>query len=379
MTENPTKKWIKRHSVSLRLATRIIIASVLTFILCRALALEQSQWAILTAITVMQSSVGASLKATLDRFAGSIGGAFWGICILVALPRDDEMATGLALAVTLIPLAALAAFRPAYRVAPITGVILLLTPMGPDRAPWVVGLDRVIEVGLGSVVALIVALLIFPVRAHDTLATAASNALRMLADLMDELSKALVGQHDRRIISNLHYDIRRAVTRAETIADEAARERTSYLVLAPDPQPICRTLRRLRHDLTMIGRILGTPLTSPLVGARELTELTQTAQRSAETIADYLRNCAVALTSRKLPPPIGAVEHGLAAYAAALAQARRAGAIGDLADEEVACVFGLAFGFVQLSENLEDLSSRAEEFAGVQNRRRRYLKSHLLP
>ena len=191
MPEAPPRNWIRLHSIPLGLAARIVVASVVTFILCLALGLQQSQWAILSAIIVMQASVGASLKATLDRLAGSIGGAFWGVCVLVTLPRDTPLATALALAVALIPLAMVAAFKPAYRIAPITGVILLLTPMPPDGAAWLAGLNRVLEVGIGSITSVVVALVVLPVRARDALTRAAGEALGMLADLIDHLAQTI--------------------------------------------------------------------------------------------------------------------------------------------------------------------------------------------
>lgn len=363
----PPAKWIGRNSVSLGLATRIVAASVLTFVLCHVLGLK-SQWAILTAIVVMQSSVGASLKATLDRFAGSIGGAFWGVCVLVAFPRDTALATGLALAVTLVPLGLVAAFKPAYRIAPITGVILLLTPMLPDTAPWEVGLDRILEVGIGSMVALAVALIIFPVRAHEALARAASDALCLLADLLHQLSETMACRDDPRAISALHHEIRHAITRAEDIAEDAVQERTSYLVQAPDPRPICRTLRRLTHDLTMIGRTVESSFPAPLIAP-----LADTAEQTAVEIATYLRRSAEALASRESAPSMAEVEQALAVHSAAVAEARRSGMTRDLPDEQVERIFGLSFGFMQLFENLADLAARTDEFAGARVRRRRRL------
>lgn len=359
-------EWIEDNAVPLRLATRIVVASLLTFLLCHAFGLTQSSWAILTAIVVMQSSVGASLKATLDRFAGSIGGAFWGVCVLLAVPRDTTAAMGLALAVTLAPLALLAALKPSYRVAPITGVILLLTPALQDRSIWLTGMDRILEVGIGSVVAVLVALLVFPVRAHETLAATVGRALGLLAGLIDQLSAGMTGCDDPQAIGRLHHDIRRTITLAESISEEAVRERRSYLTAAPDPQPVCRTLRRLRNDLTMIGRTMGQPFSAP-----RAAPLAQTAERAAAEIATYLRQSAAALAGHEKAPPLVEVEQALAAHAAAMAEARQAGTTRNLPDELVGRIFGLAFGFEQLSENLKDLAARIDEYAGYTPNRQR--------
>ncbi|CAN5143732.1 FUSC family protein [soil metagenome] len=351
--------WIELNSVQLGLATRIVVASLLTFVLCHVFALQQSQWAILTSIIVMQSSVGASLKATFDRFSGSIGGALWGVCVLLAVPHHTPMEMGVALSITLIPLALLAAFKPSFRVAPITAVILLLIPTLQESDPRWVGLDRVFEVGVGSIVALLVSLVIFPTRAHETLIKVVSGTLSLLANLSDQLSLAMAGHGDPKAILDLHHSIRHSIARAENIAEEAARERKSYLVNALDPQPICRTLRRLRNDLTMIGRAMDSPFSAP-----QLSQLTQTAAQAATEIANYLRNSAQAFTSREEAPPIVKVNEMLAAHAEAMAHARQVGTTRDLPDEMVGRIFSRAFGFKQLSENLQDQEARIDEYAG---------------
>ena len=50
------------------------VASVATFVLAHVLGLQQGFWAFITALIVTQSSVGGSLKAAADRFAGSVSG-----------------------------------------------------------------------------------------------------------------------------------------------------------------------------------------------------------------------------------------------------------------------------------------------------------------
>ena len=52
----------------------------------------------------------------------------------------------------------------------------------------------------------------------------------------------------------LHNRILAALMRADSIAEEARRERTSYLSTEPDAAPLPRTLHRIRADMIMIGR-----------------------------------------------------------------------------------------------------------------------------
>ena len=58
------------------------------------------------------------------------------------------------------------------------------------------------------------------------------------------------------------------------------------------------------------------------------------------------------------------VSQMLATHAAAMAQARQAGTTRHLPDELVGRIFGLAFSFEQLSENLKDLAARIDEYGG---------------
>jgi uncharacterized membrane protein YccC len=54
------------------------VAGLLAYVLAEFFALPQGYWAVFSAIIVMQASVGGSIKATIDRVIGTIGGAVAG-------------------------------------------------------------------------------------------------------------------------------------------------------------------------------------------------------------------------------------------------------------------------------------------------------------
>src|SRR5204863_6626337 len=91
-------------------------------------------------------------------------------------PASEHVATAGLLAAALLPLAALVAWWPSYRVAPVTAIIVLLVPHG-DAGPVQAAIERLIEIALGCAVALGVALGITPSRAHRQLSAAAADAL----------------------------------------------------------------------------------------------------------------------------------------------------------------------------------------------------------
>jgi uncharacterized membrane protein YccC len=356
--ERPIGGWLGRHRAQFRLGLRITVASLATFALARLLGFAQSSWAVLTALIVMQASVGGSLKATADRLVGSLGGAAWGVAVCLAVPRADAVGLGVALAVGVAPLAVAAAIRPAYRVAPVTAIILLLGPPGHPADALGSAVQRMAEIGLGSLVALAVALLVLPERAHRHLAKAAGAALVRLAELTARLADAVTGPYDGPAIQALHDAIRAAIGAAESAAAEAGRERRSYLAAGPDPEPLCRTLRRLRNGLSMIGHALAEPLPGP---ARE--RLDGPAKNALAVAAELMGAAGKALAGRLAPPSPLELEEAVAAFESAVNGLRRSGLTRALADDALGRVFGLAFALAELRGNLADLIDRAAEMA----------------
>ena len=348
--------WLRSHRAQLKLAMRMTVASLAAFTLCRLLGLSQSYPAVLTAVIVMQGSVGASLKAMLDRLLGSLGGAVWGVAVLLVLPPSSGVSLGITFTVALIPLALLAALKPAYRAAPVTAIILLLTPSNAV-SPEAQAVQRVVEIGLGGIVAMVVALLVLPARAHEGMAEAAGRAIAKMGDLAAIVMKGLSGEGDPDAIQNLHDDIRIALTQAEAAGDDATRERATYLSAGPDPQSMLRTLRRLRNDLAAIGRTTAEPF------PERLRLLAEPAARTAAAIATFLHANGEATSTQKPSPSLNEVNAAIAGFASAVAESRKAGLTRDLSDETVGRVFGLAFILEQLHQNLKDLVDRTDELA----------------
>jgi uncharacterized membrane protein YccC len=349
--------WLAQYRLEAGLTARMSAAGLITFAVAHLLGLTQIYWAVLTAVIVMQASIGGSLKAMIDRFIGTIGGAGWGVAVTLALPHQSVLSTGLALAVALVPLAAVVAFQPGYRVAPVTAVIVLLA-YANQTGVVEAALDRVFEIGLGSVVALAVALIVAPARAHELLCAAGRDALALMAVQVELLLGGGAGPPDAAAVQALHDRIRAAVERAAAAADEADRERRSYITDVPDPDPLVRTLRRLSHDLVIIARALTVALPET-VAAR----LAQPVAAIVAALSAALNDIGTALASRSAPPDLTAVAQALASFEAELAALRHDGVTRDLPEEAVQRLFGLAFGFEQIGRNLNELAGRVGELA----------------
>jgi dienelactone hydrolase len=343
----------------LKLALRVTIAGVLAYAITRFFHMPQGYWAVITAVVVMQASVGGSLKAAMERFSGTLAGALYGGVIAAFLPHGSALTLGFAIIVALFPLAVLAAVKPAFRVAPITSLIMLLPPTGQAIGPLASVVDRVLEITLGNIVGVLVAVFVLPARAHTLMTEAAAKVVSLNAELVsvfiDELTAGPTG---RQTLQKIHPQIRSALKKAEAAAEEAARERRTHLTEAPDPEPLIRTLYRVRHDLVMIGRAASSPLPAPV-----LDRLRPSLMALHQAASALLLNLAEALRQRTRPPDSEAFRTALDAFTSGAEALRADALVRGLPGKAFGQIFALGFAFEQFQKNLSDLLARTDELA----------------
>ena len=319
-----------------RLAIRVSAAALLAYFAAQPLPLP-GYWAVITAVVVMQASLGASLKAAFDRLMGTLAGAALGsvMAIAVSAPFPLEMA------LALLPLAFLAAINPAFRVAPVTALIVLMPGTDGLKMPLAeVALDRVLEILLGNAAGILVSLFVFPARAQTQLNAAAAKLCALNAALMRLHFSG--GRPGREAFTRLHADIRASLKECDTAAEEAGRERSVFLTGGADPEPLLRTLYRVRHDLVMIGRAAKS-------APRQVRPAALAAAADLVAIGE-------ALAAGKRPLRSAGLEPAIDSLSRAIGRAGRKGDAGEL--------HTLRFAFEQLAANLADLTARAGERAG---------------
>jgi uncharacterized membrane protein YccC len=108
--------WIRIQMRDLRpqlqLCLRVTVAALLSFVLGRSLNIPLcGLWAALTAVVVAQMSIGGSLQATIEYLIGTFGGAVYAGMITLLIQPADEIPLLIALAITVAPLALLAALK----------------------------------------------------------------------------------------------------------------------------------------------------------------------------------------------------------------------------------------------------------------------------
>jgi uncharacterized membrane protein YgaE (UPF0421/DUF939 family) len=130
---------------------RTAVAATVSLLVAAACKLPEAYWAPVSTIVVMQSTLGAAVKISGQRFAGTALGAAAGALIAMYLP-PTAVVFGVSVFVLGLVCAVLNLDRAAYRFAGITLAIILL--VAHERAAWVVAVHRFVEVSIGIAVGL---------------------------------------------------------------------------------------------------------------------------------------------------------------------------------------------------------------------------------
>ena len=155
-------------------SARTAVAAVASVLVARLFRLPEAYWAPITTIVITQSSLGAALKVSWQRFVGTALGAVVGAIVASHFgPHVLVFGASVFMLGLLCPL--VLADRSAYRFGGITLAIVLLIPRaGPA---WEIAFHRFAEVSIGIGVALILTL-IWPERDDTPLAEKVSDSPR---------------------------------------------------------------------------------------------------------------------------------------------------------------------------------------------------------
>jgi uncharacterized membrane protein YgaE (UPF0421/DUF939 family) len=123
------------------------------YLIARLIRLPEAYWATVAAMIVMQSTLGAALPVSAQRFAGTAIGALVGAAAGTYF-GGNVWAFGAGVFAIGVLCAVLRVERSAYRYASITLAIVMLVPR--SASPWVIAIHRFFEVSLGIAVALVV-------------------------------------------------------------------------------------------------------------------------------------------------------------------------------------------------------------------------------
>jgi len=147
-----------RRDLSLILASsaRTAIAAagslLVSMWVARLSGLPEAYWSAILTLVIMQSTLGAAWKISVDRFIGTILGALSGGLLARFFPSTWVV---FALGIFFLGIVcALLRLQNSYRFAAITLAIVILVPH--THPAWVVALHRFTEVSIGIIVGLVI-------------------------------------------------------------------------------------------------------------------------------------------------------------------------------------------------------------------------------
>jgi uncharacterized membrane protein YccC len=154
--------WLSwEHRRLLIHAAKTALSAGLCWWLAMRFGFHDGYWGAISAIIVLQSNFGSTIFASRDRLFGTLIGTVFGFSFSLfgALRWNYFLAIFAA-----ITICGLLGFRSSSRLAGVTITIVMLVQNA--KSHWTVALDRVGQVALGIVVALLVSTLVFPDRAR---------------------------------------------------------------------------------------------------------------------------------------------------------------------------------------------------------------------
>jgi uncharacterized membrane protein YccC len=132
-------------------SVRTAVAAVVSFLVARLFRLPEAYWAPITTLVITQSSLGAALSVSWERFVGNLLGAIVG-GIVASYFGPNLLVFGISIFILGLLTFLARSNRSAYRFAGVTLTIVMLVPRsGPA---WIVALHRFAEVSIGIAVAL---------------------------------------------------------------------------------------------------------------------------------------------------------------------------------------------------------------------------------
>ncbi len=169
-------------------AAKTALAAAVCWWLALWFGWRDGYWGSISAIIVLQSNVGATVTASRDRLIGTLIGAALGFSFSLfgAVPWNFILAV-----MTAIIVCGLLGLRNSSRLAGVTIAIIML--VHKDGPRWELAADRVGEVILGIVVALVVTTLVFPDRARLRLRDGLAQEFLLLGNFFEAVLEGFRG------------------------------------------------------------------------------------------------------------------------------------------------------------------------------------------
>ncbi|MDX5413148.1 MAG: aluminum activated malate transporter family protein, partial [Rhodobacterales bacterium] len=132
-------------------------AALAVYLLMQTLDLPETYLAILSAVYIVQPSVGGTMGSAANRIIATLVGSVISLICLAVLP--DRLGTPVALVTSLLVINGAAVLKPAWQYGVVAAIALSL---GAEEEALRTAIDRGIAIGLGATIGITASLIIWP-------------------------------------------------------------------------------------------------------------------------------------------------------------------------------------------------------------------------
>ncbi|MES2371718.1 MAG: FUSC family membrane protein [Bacteroidota bacterium] len=177
---------IFRHSL------RISAAALFAYIMAEFFPLGHSYWILLAVIVILKPAYSLTRQRNIERLSGTIIGASIGALVLYLVKNETAIVILLAIAM----IGAYSFMRKQYFVSVVlmTLYLLLMFHLLDPKDFRSIMIDRVIDTGIGSVIAIVFGYLIAPVWEHERINEYMSEALKDIIKYYQIITATFTGQ-----------------------------------------------------------------------------------------------------------------------------------------------------------------------------------------
>ena len=305
----------------LKQAIKTGLAGLIAYTIYAHFHLREGYWAVFSALIVTQANLGASWQSALYRTIGTTAGAL-SAALLAALIGIGPIRSGILLFLLAAFFAYLTIRHASFSTAGFTVALVLF--FSHSHEYWQLAWDRVLYTVMGALIAFVVGVLVWPIRAREGLKAKIAILLQDLARLTTLVTRgALTGNVEEGELEELGRTItqrRRAITQGlEEARSEPARSRFDHDAYVS----FVEGLDHIRlHVLGMSGD------TAKYAGSAVAANLVPSLSGLCEQISDGLEGLGNAIAGKRtvtdlrpLEKAVAQVDHDLAALREARATA----------------------------------------------------------
>jgi uncharacterized membrane protein YccC len=339
-------------SAAVRQGIKTGLAGLIAYAIYLRFHLYEGYWAVFTALVVTQANLGAFWQAALYRTIGTTVGAI-SAALLASLIGPGPIRTGILLFVLAAVFAEFTTRHPSFSAAGFTAAVVLFFSHPHDS--WKTAWLRVLYTIMGALIAFVVGMLVWPVRAREGLRLRIVQLLEDCERLTRLVTQnALHGDVSSSDLDQLGQSIvlkRRAITTSlEEVRDESTFSRFDYGAYVS----LIEVVDHIRHRLLSMG---GDAALYANSGLR--TGLVPSLPNLCEAVANCLQGLADAIRNNKggesttLTAAVSQVESELHAL-------RESRATAPLALDHMLPFWSFVFNLMEIAESVVMLEAKSK-------------------